>query len=76
MALINSSLKEQVQLLSKIATSDGHREKSPSFVAWKVYDRDLYHSISNPKDVILMGLAENQVCKTIVRVRVKICVCI
>lgn len=73
MALSNSSFKEQVQLLSKIATSDGHSEKSPYFDAWKAYDRDPYHSISNPQGVIQMGLAENQVCKIIMRVCLKMC---
>lgn len=69
MALINNSLKEQVQLLSKIATNDGHSENSPYFDAWKAYDRDPYHSINNPQGVIQMGLAENQVCIIIVCAR-------
>lgn len=51
----------QQQLLSKIATSDGHGENSPYFEGWKAYDSDPYHPTRNPSGVIQMGLAENQV---------------
>lgn len=47
-------------LLSKIATEDGHGENSPYFDGWKAYDSDPYHATMNPKGVIQMGLAENQ----------------
>ncbi|KAL8088904.1 1-aminocyclopropane-1-carboxylate synthase-like [Apium graveolens] len=67
MVLINSSLKEQVQLLSKIATNDGHSENSPYFEAWKAYDSDPYHSITNPQGVIQMGLAENQLSFDVIK---------
>ncbi|KAI5655423.1 hypothetical protein M9H77_32610 [Catharanthus roseus] len=50
----------QQQLLSKIATSDGHGENSPYFEGWKAYDSDPYHPTRNPSGVIQMGLAENQ----------------
>ncbi|PIM99848.1 1-aminocyclopropane-1-carboxylate synthase [Handroanthus impetiginosus] len=53
-------LRNQVQLLSKIATNDGHGEKSPYFDGWKAYDSDPYHPKENPQGVIQMGLAENQ----------------
>lgn len=49
------------QMLSKIATGDGHAEVSPYFDGWKAYDSDPYHHINNPDGVIQMGLAENQV---------------
>lgn len=55
-----SRLKNQQQLLSKIATNDGHGENSPYFDGWKAYDNDPYHSTKNPHGVIQMGLAENQ----------------
>ena len=48
-------------MLSKIANSDGHGEKSPYFDGWKAYEEDPYHAKKNPDGVIQMGLAENQV---------------
>lgn len=48
-------------LLSKIANSDRHGENSPYFDGWKAYDRDPFHPTNNPRGVIQMGLAENQV---------------
>ncbi|KAL2238261.1 1-aminocyclopropane-1-carboxylate synthase [Sesamum indicum] len=50
----------QVQLLSQIATNDGHGENSAFFDGWKAYDSDPYHPTRNPSGVIQMGLAENQ----------------
>ncbi|KAI3812909.1 hypothetical protein L1987_17622 [Smallanthus sonchifolius] len=47
-------------LLSKIATNDGHGEKSPYFDGWKAYDANPFHPQRNPDGVIQMGLAENQ----------------
>ncbi|KAG9158510.1 hypothetical protein Leryth_016165 [Lithospermum erythrorhizon] len=52
--------KKQHQLLSRIATNDGHGENSPYFDGWKAYDSDPYHPTNNPNGVIQMGLAENQ----------------
>ncbi|KAF7828227.1 1-aminocyclopropane-1-carboxylate synthase [Senna tora] len=53
---------EQVepQLLSKIATGDGHAEHSPYFDGWKAYENDPFHPTENLNGVIQMGLAENQ----------------
>ncbi|XP_050226222.1 1-aminocyclopropane-1-carboxylate synthase-like [Mercurialis annua] len=48
------------QLLSKIATGDGHGENSSYFDGWKAYDSDPFHLENNPNGVIQMGLAENQ----------------
>ncbi|KAI3468688.1 hypothetical protein Pfo_025351 [Paulownia fortunei] len=53
-------LRNQEQLLSKIATNDGHGENSAFFDGWKAYDSDPYHPTQNPSGVIQMGLAENQ----------------
>ncbi|KAK8711310.1 hypothetical protein V6N13_146594 [Hibiscus sabdariffa] len=50
------------QLLSKIATNDRHGENSPYFDGWKAYDSNPYHPTHNPRGVIQMGLAENQLC--------------
>ncbi|KAI4326897.1 hypothetical protein L6164_019418 [Bauhinia variegata] len=50
----------QVQLLSKIATGDGHGENSPYFDGWKAYENDPFHPTKNLHGVIQMGLAENQ----------------
>jgi len=48
-------------LLSKLAKGNGHGEDSPYFDGWKAYDTDPFHPIMNPRGVIQMGLAENQV---------------
>ena len=48
-------------MLSKIAISDGHGEKSPYFDGWKAYENNPYHATENRDGVIQMGLAENQV---------------
>ncbi|XP_042506152.1 1-aminocyclopropane-1-carboxylate synthase-like isoform X2 [Macadamia integrifolia] len=53
---------QQKQLLSKIATNNGHGEDSPYFDGWKAYDNNPFHPIQNPNGVIQMGLAENQLC--------------
>ncbi|GAB4861675.1 acetyl-coenzyme A synthetase 2 [Ancistrocladus abbreviatus] len=55
------------QLLSKIATNDGHGEKSSYFDGWKAYDRDPYHPTNNPDGVIQMGLAENPLCFDLIK---------
>nr|BCS80018.1 1-aminocyclopropane-1-carboxylic acid synthase [Delphinium grandiflorum] len=54
-------------LLSKIATSDGHAEKSPYFDGWKAYDSNPFHPTNNPNGVIQMGLAENQLCFDLIK---------
>ncbi|KAJ8768550.1 hypothetical protein K2173_022657 [Erythroxylum novogranatense] len=48
------------QLLSKIATSNGHGEDSAYFDGWKAYDKNPFHATENPNGVIQMGLAENR----------------
>lgn len=53
--------ENQTQLLSKIATGNGHGENSPYFDGWKAYESNPFSPNSNPSGVIQMGLAENQV---------------
>lgn len=48
-------------LLSKIASGDGHGENSSYFDGWKAYEETPFHPIDRPDGVIQMGLAENQV---------------
>ncbi|KAJ8560963.1 hypothetical protein K7X08_027153 [Anisodus acutangulus] len=52
----------QNELLSKIATNNGHGENSAYFDGWKAYEIDPFHPTQNPDGVIQMGLAENQLC--------------
>nr|GFC00509.1 1-aminocyclopropane-1-carboxylate synthase-like [Tanacetum cinerariifolium] len=59
-------LKENINLLSKIATSDQHGENSPYFDGWKAYDQDPFHLTRNPNGVIQMGLAENQLSSDLI----------
>lgn len=53
--------RNQENLLSKIATGNGHGENSPYFDGWKAFEKDPFHAKKNPRGVIQMGLAENQV---------------
>ncbi|XP_010669851.2 1-aminocyclopropane-1-carboxylate synthase [Beta vulgaris subsp. vulgaris] len=58
-SMSNGAYHDQ-QLLSKIATNNGHGEDVEYFDGWKAYDNDPYHITKNPNGVIQMGLAENQ----------------
>ncbi|KAJ1416136.1 Pyridoxal phosphate-dependent transferase, major domain [Sesbania bispinosa] len=60
---------EQPQLLSKIATGDGHAENSPYFDGWKAYENDPFHRTKNPNglasDVVqnwIMSNPEASIC--------------
>ena len=55
--------KNQQNLLSKMATGNGHGENSPYFDGWKAFEDNPFHPTDNPHGVIQMGLAENQVTK-------------
>ncbi|OAY49102.1 1-aminocyclopropane-1-carboxylate synthase 1 [Manihot esculenta] len=55
------------QLLSKLATNEGHGENSPYFDGWKAYDKNPFHPTDNPDGVIQMGLAENQLSFDLIR---------
>ncbi|CAL5015312.1 unnamed protein product [Urochloa decumbens] len=48
------------ELLSRIATGDGHGENSSYFDGWKAYDTNPFDLDHNRDGVIQMGLAENQ----------------
>ncbi|KAE8700996.1 1-aminocyclopropane-1-carboxylate synthase CMW33 [Hibiscus syriacus] len=54
-------------LLSKMATNDGHGENSPYFDGWKAYDSNPFHPTQNPHGVIQMGLAENKLCPDLIK---------
>ncbi|KAK9668086.1 hypothetical protein RND81_13G034200 [Saponaria officinalis] len=54
-------------MLSKIAEGKGHGEESAYFDGWKAYENDPFHSVRNPRGVIQMGLAENQLCFDLVK---------
>ncbi|XP_031247429.1 1-aminocyclopropane-1-carboxylate synthase 3-like [Pistacia vera] len=47
-------------MLSKKASSLCHGEDSSYFHGWQKYDSDRYDKLTNPKGIIQMGLAENQ----------------
>ncbi|KAK6947833.1 Aminotransferase, class I/classII, partial [Dillenia turbinata] len=64
---MESKTSERKQLLSKIATGNGHGEDSPYFDGWKAYDKDPFHPTNNPYGVIQMGLAENQLCFDLIK---------
>jgi 1-aminocyclopropane-1-carboxylate synthase len=53
------------ELLSRIATGDGHGENSSYFDGWKAYDMNPFDLDNNRDGVIQMGLAENQVRTTL-----------
>ncbi|MQL88074.1 hypothetical protein Taro_020628 [Colocasia esculenta] len=46
--------------LSKKAACNSHGQDSSYFLGWEEYERNPYHPIDNPKGIIQMGLAENQ----------------
>ncbi|XP_040987993.1 1-aminocyclopropane-1-carboxylate synthase-like [Juglans microcarpa x Juglans regia] len=54
--------RSRENLLSKMATGNGHGENSPYFDGWKAYENDPFDASENPRGVIQMGLAENQLC--------------
>ncbi|CAA0812135.1 1-aminocyclopropane-1-carboxylate synthase-like protein 1 [Striga hermonthica] len=56
-----------MEVLSRIASNDGHGENSAFFDGWKAYDSNPYHPTKNPNGVIQMGLAENQLSLDLVQ---------
>lgn len=48
-------------LLSKKAACNSHGQDSSYFLGWQEYEKNPYDPITNPKGIIQMGLAENQV---------------
>ncbi|XP_031124950.1 1-aminocyclopropane-1-carboxylate synthase-like [Ipomoea triloba] len=56
----NSS--NETQMLSRMATGDGHGENSAYFEGWKAYEDNPFDLSKNRRGVIQMGLAENRLC--------------
>ncbi|KAJ8645393.1 hypothetical protein MRB53_007141 [Persea americana] len=48
------------QLLSRKATCNSHGQDSSYFLGWQEYEKNPYDEIKNPRGIIQMGLAENQ----------------
>lgn len=47
-------------MLSRKVTCNSHGQDSSYFLGWEAYEKNPYDPISNPKGIIQMGLAENQ----------------
>ncbi|OEL19241.1 1-aminocyclopropane-1-carboxylate synthase 1 [Dichanthelium oligosanthes] len=52
--------KAQPQLLSKKAACNSHGQDSSYFLGWEEYEKNPYDPVANPRGIIQMGLAENQ----------------
>lgn len=48
-------------MLSRKATCNTHGQDSSYFLGWQEYEKNPYDEVLNPKGIIQMGLAENQV---------------
>ncbi|XP_004509049.1 1-aminocyclopropane-1-carboxylate synthase 3-like [Cicer arietinum] len=49
-----------MKLLSTKATCNSHGQDSSYFLGWEEYEKNPYDEVHNPKGIIQMGLAENQ----------------
>ncbi|XP_058772852.1 1-aminocyclopropane-1-carboxylate synthase 3-like [Vicia villosa] len=49
-----------MKLLSTKATCNSHGQDSSYFLGWQEYEKNPYDEVKNPKGIIQMGLAENQ----------------
>ncbi|KAK7406419.1 hypothetical protein VNO78_08043 [Psophocarpus tetragonolobus] len=49
-----------MRLLSTKATCNSHGQDSEYFLGWQEYEKNPYDEVLNPKGIIQMGLAENQ----------------
>ncbi|WJX89445.1 1-aminocyclopropane-1-carboxylate synthase 3 [Trifolium repens] len=49
-----------MKLLSTKATCNSHGQDSSYFLGWEEYEKNPYDDVHNPKGIIQMGLAENQ----------------
>lgn len=49
-----------MKLLSENTTCNSHGQDSSYFLGWQEYEKNPYDEIQNPKGIIQMGLAENQ----------------
>lgn len=52
-----------MRLLSRKATCNSHGQDSSYFLGWQEYEKNSFDETKNPKGIIQMGLAENQVRK-------------
>ncbi|KAI4315106.1 hypothetical protein L6164_027952 [Bauhinia variegata] len=50
----------KMRLLSRKATCNTHGQDSSYFLGWQEYEKNPYDEVLNPKGIIQMGLAENQ----------------
>ena len=53
--------EKRMRLLSTKATCNSHGQDSSYFLGWQEYEKNPYDEVHNPKGIIQMGLAENQV---------------
>ncbi|EXB78257.1 1-aminocyclopropane-1-carboxylate synthase [Morus notabilis] len=49
-----------MRLLSRKASCNTHGQDSSYFLGWQEYEKNPYDEVKNPKGIIQMGLAENQ----------------
>ncbi|CAI9758463.1 unnamed protein product [Fraxinus pennsylvanica] len=49
-----------MKLLSRKASCNSHGQDSSYFAGWEEYEKNPYDDVKNPKGIIQMGLAENQ----------------
>ncbi|KAG6490206.1 1-aminocyclopropane-1-carboxylate synthase-like [Zingiber officinale] len=68
---VHDEVSSHYQVLSRMATCDGHGENSCYFDGWKAYDEDPFHPTKNSNGVIQMGLAENQLCLELIQEWIK-----
>ena len=50
-----------MKLLSRKASCNTHGQDSSYFLGWEEYEKNPFDEVTNPKGIIQMGLAENQV---------------
>ena len=58
---LNLPQKTKMRLLSTKATCNSHGQDSSYFLGWQEYEKNPFDEVLNPKGIIQMGLAENQV---------------
>lgn len=59
--LLNVCRKKRMGILSRKVTCNSHGQDSSYFLGWQEYEKNPYDEVKNPKGIIQMGLAENQV---------------
>lgn len=61
-------------ILSRKATCNTHGQDSSYFLGWQEYENNPFDEIQNPKGIIQMGLAENQVINSLIFLKINIIV--